>query len=96
MRLLGKGRLSFLRGQRGFTLIEVLVGVAIFAAIGVPLMVGLSTGYKSLDISRERTFAESLAKSQVEYLKRQEYISVINYDPDNPVKRYEIIDTPLI
>ncbi len=89
MMRLGKGRLRFLREQRGLTLIETLVGVAIFAAIGVPLMVGLSTGYKSLDISRERTFAESLAKSQVEYIKEQQYISVANYAAAGP---YDVID----
>ncbi len=104
MRRLGKERFRFPRtmvtegptsvtnGRNGFSLIEVLMGVAIFAAIGVALMSGLSTGYKSLAISQERTFAEGLAKSQVEYIKSQEYISVANYDP--PAKRYEVIDIP--
>jgi len=94
MRWLLKGNLRLFREQRGFSLIEVLVGVAIFAAIGVTLMSGLSTGYKSLAISQERTFAEGLAKSQVEYIKSQEYISVANYNPDDPLKRYAIIDIP--
>ncbi len=79
------------KGQNGFSLIEVLVGVTIFAVIGVALMSGLSTGYKSLSISQERTFAESLAKSQVEYIKDQEYISVDNYPTLGP---YEVIDIP--
>ncbi len=94
MRWLGKGRLRFLRGQRGFTLIETLVGMAIFAAIGVALMNGLSTGYKSLEISQERTYAEGLARSQVEYIKAQDYISVANYDPNDPAKRYAMTDIP--
>lgn len=82
------------KGERGFTLIETLVGVALFAVIGVALMNGLSTGYKSLEISQERTYAEGLAKSQVEYIKAQDYISVANYDPNDPAKRYAIIDIP--
>ncbi len=90
----GKESFRLLRGQRGFSLLEVLVGLAIFAAIGVALMSGLSTGYKSLAISQERTFAESLAQSQVEYIKAQDYISVANYDPNDPAKRYAIIDIP--
>ncbi len=78
--------------QKGFTLIETLVGLAIFAAIGVALMSGLFTGYKSVGISQERTYAESLAKSQVEYIKAQDYISKINYEPG--VLEYAIIDVP--
>jgi len=69
----------------------VLVGVAIFGVIGVALISGLSTGYKSLSISQEKTYAESLAKSQVEYIKDQDYISVVNYPTVGP---YEVIDIP--
>jgi len=76
-------KFPFLREQRGLSLIETLVGVGIFAMIGVPLMAGLSTGYKSLAVSQERTYAESLAKSQVEYVKAQDYISVANYGNPN-------------
>jgi len=79
-------------GQKGFTLIEVLIGLLIFGAIGVTMMSGLFTGYRSLDISEERTFAESLAKSQVEYIKDQGYVSVIRYDAENPDNRYATVD----
>jgi len=78
--------------QQGFTLIETLIGVALLGAIGVALFSGLSTGYKSQAISQERTYAESLAKSQVEYIKDQEYISVVNYDPG--FNDYQVIDIP--
>ena len=82
---------SVTNGRNGFSLIEVLVGVTIFAIIGVALVGGLSTGYRSLSISQERTFAESLAKSQVEYIKEQEYISVADYTTIGP---YQLITIP--
>ncbi|MFC2015224.1 prepilin-type N-terminal cleavage/methylation domain-containing protein [Chloroflexota bacterium] len=92
MRLLAKLHLRLYGEQKGFTLIETLVAVAIFAAVGVAIAAGLFAGYKSLDTSQERTYSESLAKSQVEYIKNQSYISVINYDPG--VHEYEEVDIP--
>ena len=92
MKLLAKFLPRFHKEQAGVSLIEVLVSLAIFAAIGVALMNGLFTGNKSLEISQERTYAESLAKSQVEYIKAQEYVSTVKYDPG--VLEYQIIDVP--
>jgi len=81
-------------GQDGLTFIETLVALAIFAAIGVALMNGLSTGYKTVNISQERTYAESLVKSQVEYIKAQEYIAYQYYDPDVEGNYYDVVDIP--
>ncbi|MFC1920493.1 prepilin-type N-terminal cleavage/methylation domain-containing protein [Chloroflexota bacterium] len=78
--------------QKGFTLVEVLVSLGILAAVGVVLLNGLSAGYNSAGISKESTYAESLAKSQMEYIKSQDYISYINYVPG--VLEYEVIDIP--
>jgi len=94
MRCSGRERFTFFAGQKGVALIETLVSVAILGVIGVVLLGGLYIGNKSLAISQERTFAESLAKSQVEYIKNQGYVSVAEYDPDDPEKRYEVIDIP--
>lgn len=80
--------------QKGFTLIETLVGVALLATIGVALISGLFTVYKGLANNQESTYAENLAKSQVEYIRNQDYVSVINYDAGDPDNRYEIIDIP--
>ncbi|MBN1643525.1 MAG: prepilin-type N-terminal cleavage/methylation domain-containing protein [Dehalococcoidales bacterium] len=92
MRRLKKILLKIARDQRGFTLIEVLVSLAIVSAIGVVLMDGLYSGNKSLQVSQERTYAESLLKSQVEYIKAQEYISTVKYEPG--VLEYQTIDVP--
>jgi len=92
MKWLGKGRFRFLGGQRGFTLIEILVALAILAAIGVAFLSGLSTTSKIVAMSQESVAVESLAKSQIERIKSQDYIPVVDYDP--LTNGYEEINIP--
>lgn len=80
--------------QKGFLLIEILVGLALMGIIAVGFTNGLSTTFKGVTVSQERVTAESLAKSQIEYIKVQDYIPVADYNPDYPANRYELIDIP--
>ena len=81
-------------GQKGVMLLEILVGLAILGAIAVAYMSGLTSTFKAIGISQERVAAESLAKSQIEYIKVQGYILVDDYNPDYPVTSYELITVP--
>jgi prepilin-type N-terminal cleavage/methylation domain-containing protein len=65
--------------SRGFTLVEVLVALAIFAIIGVTFANGLATASKATITADVRTNAESLARTQMEYVKSQNYDSAGNY-----------------
>ncbi len=94
MRWLLKGKFKLLRKQTGFTLIEILVGVALLSIIGVAFLNGLFTTSKIVAISQESVAVESLAKSQIEFIKSQAYIAVADYNPDDPAYRYELIDVP--
>ncbi|MBA7518068.1 hypothetical protein ES705_10134 [subsurface metagenome] len=85
---LGKERFTFIRGQRGFSLIEILVGLAILTAIGVAFLNGLFTTSKAIMVSQESTITESLARSQMEYIKTQDYILVADYHPSDPDPAY--------
>jgi len=80
--------------QKGFLLIEILVGLALLGAITVALLNGMATAFKGIDVSQERVAAESLAKSQIEYIKVQDYVLVADYNPNDPANRYELIDIP--
>ena len=77
--------------QGGVALLEILVGLAILGVIGVAFITGMTTTFHAIDVSKERVAAESLAKSQVEYIKVQDYILVEDYDPAYPATSYELI-----
>ena len=62
-----------LRKQRGFTLIEVVIALAFLGIIAIAYLSGLAAASHALIISDERTTAESLARSQMEYVKNQDY-----------------------
>ncbi len=94
MRWLLKGKFKLFREQRGFSLIEILVALALLSMIGVAFLNGLFTTSKAVTVSQESVTAESLARSQMEYVKVQDYILFEDYDPDDPLKRYELIDIP--
>jgi len=59
--------------SRGFTLIEVLIALALFAIIGIVFAGGLATASRAVLIADVRTNAESLARTEMEYVKTQDY-----------------------
>ena len=65
--------MKLVSGQKGTTLIEVLIAIALLGMIAVPFLTALSTSSRALIIADERTTAESLIRSQMEYVKSQEY-----------------------
>src|SRR4030042_1566045 len=62
-------------GERGLTLIEVLVAMGILAAVAVVFLTGMTTSSKAVMVSQERVSAESLSKSELEYVKSAAYQS---------------------
>jgi prepilin-type N-terminal cleavage/methylation domain-containing protein len=91
MKRMRSGKSSFVSCQHGISLLEVLVALAIFGVIAVVFINGMITGNQGLEVSQERVAAESLAKSQVESIKNEDYISVLNYGGAN---RYTVIEVP--
>jgi prepilin-type N-terminal cleavage/methylation domain-containing protein len=98
-RLIGRRKVALnsklgkaIRGRSsGFTLIEVLIALALFAIIAIVFAGGLTTASRAVTIADIRTRAESLARTQMESVKEQEYVQA----PLGGVQNYtKISDIP--
>jgi len=78
------------KNEKGFSLIEVVIALLLMGIIGIALLIGLATASKAIFIADERATAESLARSQMEYVKNQDYI---DYSAD-PHDVYDEITPP--
>jgi len=81
-----------MRGQRGISLIETLLGLALLGIFAVAFLTGLFTISKAVSLSQESVSVDSLVKSQIEYIRVQDYVAVDDYSPDDPDHRYELIN----
>jgi type II secretory pathway pseudopilin PulG len=77
----------FFKSEKGFSLIETLIGVVVFGLIGIAILSSLAVSSRANVTNADLTRAESLARNQMEYIKSQAYI-----DDANPV--YQTVATP--
>lgn len=77
-----------MRSEKGFSLIEIIVATALLGIVAVTLLTGMSIAFKTAMLSKQKVAVESLAKSQLESIKNQAYISATVYDPQDALKRY--------
>ena len=72
---------KLMKNEKGFTLIEVLVALGLLGVFAAAFLTGIATSSKAILIADERTIAESLARSQMEYIKELDYINgATSYD----------------
>lgn len=62
--------------EQGITMIETVIGLAIIGLVMVAFFSGLATASKGTILSREQTTAESLVRSEIEYVRS------CTYEPD--------------
>ena len=77
-----KGR----RGEKGFSLLEVLVSIGLLSLLGVAFFVSLNIMTNRITQVDGETTAEALAKSEIEYIKAASYT--------NAPWSYQLPDTP--
>ncbi len=63
-----------MKGKSGFTLIETVISIFLFALIIVSFMQGLTTTVVGSNKVRMNNAAMNVARSQMEYIQQQEYI----------------------
>lgn len=59
--------------SKGISAIEVIIALAILGIVAVAFLGGLATALNATSIADERSVAQSLAQSQMEYVKNCEY-----------------------
>jgi prepilin-type N-terminal cleavage/methylation domain-containing protein len=74
------------QAEKGFSLIETLVSLAIIAIIAVGFLISLASGIQGVSITDERQTAISIAEHQMEYVKKTLYAS--SYLPDTIPAEY--------
>jgi prepilin-type N-terminal cleavage/methylation domain-containing protein len=74
LRISSKVRKAFRGSSRGFSMLEVVIAIALLGIIALSVLTALSTASAALIIADRRATAESLARSQMEYIKEQDYI----------------------
>lgn len=70
---------AFSRGDKGVTLIETLMAIAILGIIGVSLLAGMTGVYRAVPIADEQEIGKLLARSQIETAMKKPY--ALSYQP---------------
>ncbi len=69
---------NMLHSERGIALTEALVTLGITSIVTVAFLFSMSTTSKAVLVSQQQVTAENLAKSQLEYIRSQQYDEVNN------------------
>jgi len=59
------------RSERGVSLMETLIALFILAVVGVAVIAGIFTTVKANEVARTQITAESLARTELEYVSSQ-------------------------
>ncbi len=62
-----------MKQEKGFSLIEVALAIALLGIVAIAFLGALATGSKAIFLADERATAESLARTEMEYVMNQEY-----------------------
>jgi prepilin-type N-terminal cleavage/methylation domain-containing protein len=70
-----------MRSEKGFSLLEVILAMAIIGIVGVALLLALGGASRSISISDEQATAQSLTRTELEYIKSQDFADLPTSTP---------------
>ena len=73
-----------MRNEKGFALIETIVALALLGVVAVAFLSGLATATKASIVANEQATAESLIRSEIEYVKNYTYDYYASSYPVDP------------
>jgi prepilin-type N-terminal cleavage/methylation domain-containing protein len=73
VRLRSRARKAFRGSSRGFSMLEVVIAIALLGIIAVSVLSALQTATLALITADRRATAESLARTQMEYVRYSQY-----------------------
>jgi prepilin-type N-terminal cleavage/methylation domain-containing protein len=78
-----------IKNQKGFSLLEVILAIAIMGIVSVAFLGGLSNASKSLAFTNQRQRAKTFAEHQLEYVRSLTYhaplVGGYDYPPDTSI-----------
>jgi len=86
LRLNSKARKAFRGSSRGFSMLEVVIAIALLGIIAVSVLSALQTAALALISADRRATAESLARTQMEYVRYSPYEG----DPEDGPPQYSL------
>jgi len=86
LRLNSKTRKAFRGRSRGFSMLEVVIAIALLGIIAVSVLSALQTAALALISADRRATAESLARTQMEYVRYSPYEG----DPEEGPPQYSL------
>lgn len=87
---------TIFQSESGMTLIETIVALAILGIAGITFLIGLAVTSKATAVADEKVTADSLARSQIEWVKNATYSTGATYTPapipgDNDYANYSAL-----
>jgi len=86
LRLSSKARKAFRGSSRGFSMLEVVIAIALLGIIAVSVLTALQTAALALISADRRATAENLARTQMEYVRYSPYEG----DPEEGPPQYDL------